>query len=101
MLFNPDPDPRYLVELNVFLRELHRKIYQNRKDLYTAEMQGLLISICAKASYAAENASDRKKGQRFYREVQTLGQQIIDNAANFQMIIGLILMMNPEMKFWD
>lgn len=101
LLFNPRIDPGYLVELDIFLRELHRAIYQNRKDLYTDEMRELLKYICAKASYAAENANDRKKGQKFYLEVQTLGQLLVDHAPNFQVIIGLIMAMNPQIKFWS
>ena len=99
LLFNPDPDPRYLVELSIFLREFHEKIYKNKKDIYTAEMRELLVFICTKASYVAENANNKKKGQPFYREVQVLGHLLIDNSASFQMIIGLILMINPEIKF--
>ena len=88
LLFNSNPDPKYLVELNIFMRDLHRKIRTAKKEIYTTEMQEKLILICAKASYIAENANNKKKGDKFYKELQRLGQLLIDNAPNFQADIG-------------
>lgn len=80
LLFNSNLDPKYLVELDVFMRDLQRKIRTSKKEIYTAEMQERLMSICAKASYIAENANNKKKGEKYYREVQRLGQIIVDVA---------------------
>lgn len=84
LLYTPYLDPKYLFELNIFLREFHRAIGSGKKDIYTLEMQEFLISVCAKASYIAENASNRKQGQRFYEDVQKLGRQLIEIAAIFR-----------------
>ncbi len=81
LLYKIDLDPQYLVKLDIFLRDLHRKIHTAKKEIYTTEMQEQLISICAKASYIAENANDKKKGEKFYKEVQILGRQILEIAA--------------------
>lgn len=97
---NPRPDAKYLVELDIFLRELHKTVRSGKKDLYTTEIRDLLILICAKASYIAENANNTRKGEKFYKDLQRLGQLLIDNSSNFQAIISLVLLINPDMKFF-
>ncbi len=84
LLFNSNLDPKYLVELDIFMRNLHRKIRTAEKEIYTTEMQEQLISICAKASHVVESANNKKKGERFYEDVQKLGLHILEIAAIFK-----------------